>query len=1106
MKGDVTVITFLYGTYGSGKTTAVLEKIKKDTDMGIHTFLIVPEQEAVQSERATLLALPNSAQLKLEVLSFSRLYNRLCREYGGLSYRYITKPIRHLLMWQNMRELAPFLLEYNTFSERDSSICDIMLSAISECKSCGITPTELEAAAKRLPQDDRLSKRLTDLSLIYSSFDRLVAENYSDSSDDISRLYDILKKEDFFGGANVYIDSFTSFTAAEHRVIERIFAQADNVTVTVPMPSPECKDISVASIKRSHERLVRSASLHGGHKTHKLGGNRRAKYASLAHVAENLWRLDVSEGEGKVLNDGSITMEVCDTPYAEAEAVANRILELLRQGERCRDMLVLMRSPEKYRGIIEPAFAKNGIPFYFSEKTDLRSLPPVKLLFSALRIKQYNWQKNDIITHIKTGLYSFPLRSADLFEEYIETWNIHGARFTEGDGWTMNPDGYVSGEPSPRGKEILAAANEVRGQLLPTLEKFFILLDAAKNIPEMCRAVYTYFTDIELEDRLLTLATNEARRGNAKGASELRAIYGVILESLADIAAALPEEEATAEEFLLILRAVFDKTEVGTIPTSVDEVMIGSAATARASNQKYTFVMGLCEGEFPATVNDTGIFSSADRTALKDIDIELSSDSDTRSSDELMFAQKAFATASHGLYLFTSAAEFSGKARTPSMPWNRTLALLKEYKPHRFSGTDLSYSVGSARSAATHLRALEGKAEGEALKEAVSCSLPDAKRLCELPISADEALTVSPESVELAIGKSAQFSSSKFEKYVNCPLLFYCSSVLKLREKVNSDFLSSDMGTFVHAILEQIIRFATTENENGELPTDEEITEKTEKAVLEYIDLVSPSELRRSKRLSHIYDRLKRLALLMVRNIITEFRQSDFTPAYFELSIDGKNGAPKPWRIVLDDGSASEFIGKIDRVDVYRNENGVYIRVVDYKTGTKVFSLDDVEHGINTQMLLYLFMLCRDSGSEFLRALGVKEGEKPIPAGVMYLSADIPTLQATAHYDAETAERLAEEKLRRSGLVLNDAEILKAMNRNLSRRFLAGVYQKKDGEIVGDALTSSEDFEGLYAEINDTVKKMLTELRKGNAGASPLRYGDNDPCDFCKMKPVCRKE
>ena len=468
------MITFIYGGFGSGKTTAILENIKRDTEKGIHTFLLVPEQEVVQSERMTLLALPHAAQLSLEVLSFSRLYTRICREYGGLSYRYMTKPIRHLLMWQNMRELSPLLTEYNCISEKDTSVSDLMLSAVSECKACGITYAMLEEAAKKMPEGNKLRARLLDLALIYGSFDNMVSQSYSDSADDITRLYDLLKKEDFFARTHVYIDSFTSFTAAEHKVIERIFASADNVCISIPLSSPDHNDISVASISRSHDRLKDAAERHGGQRSVILKGNRRAKHGTLAHIATNLWQLDLSSENSKVLNDGSITMEICDTPYAEAEATAGHILELLRRGERCRDMLILMRSPEKYRGIIEPALAKCGIPFYFSEKTDLNALPPVKLLFSALRIKQYNWQKNDVITHIKTGLYSFPLRSADLFEEYLQIWNISGSRFTEGDGWTMNPDGYVK-ELSGRGKEILIAANEVRRGLLTTLELIYIL-------------------------------------------------------------------------------------------------------------------------------------------------------------------------------------------------------------------------------------------------------------------------------------------------------------------------------------------------------------------------------------------------------------------------------------------------------------------------------------------------------------------------------------------------------------------------------------------------------------------------------------------------------
>lgn len=1097
------MITFIYGTYGSGKTSAVLNEIKKDTSIGRHTFLIVPDQEAVQSELATLNCLPNSAQLNLEVLGFSRLYNRVCREYGGLSYRYVTKPMKHLIMWSIMRELSDVLYEFGKYSANDFAICDVMLSTIGELKASSVTPEMLEEALENIEPDSSLWRRISDICCIYKAYDEFILDGYSDSSDDISRLYGILKDKHFFKGANVYIDSFTSFTAAEHRVIERIFADADNVTVTIPLSSPDCNDISVKSIKRSEERLIHSARINGGYSRIVLKGNKRALSPVLAHISENLWKLDLSSGYGKVLNDGSISAEVCDNAYAEAEFTANKILELLRSGERCRDILVLMRSPENYRGIIEPALEKNGIPYYFSDRTDLNSLPPVKLLLSALRIKQYNWQKNDIITHIKTGLYSFPTRSCDLFEEYINTWNLSGSRFTTDEPWSMNPDGYAE-RLSDRGRDILSSANDIKSRLSDTLERFFILLDAAENIPDMCRAVYSYFTDIGLDACLSELAAEEQKRGDSKSARELLSVYEIILNSLADIAHILPEKKASTDEFALILRAVFNNTDFGTIPTSVDEVVIGSAATLRAHNPKYTFVLGLCDGEFPAVINDSGLFSSADRSSLEALGLELSSDTDTRSSDELMFAQRAFASPSCGLFITTSAAEFGGRSRNPSIPFNRVLAMLDGYKPHRFSGNDIGYLAGAPRSAASHLRTVEDSASREALRLALASRIPNMRALSDADISQGDC-RVSEDTAKEIFGDKARFSASKFERFVLCPMSFYGSYVLDLRQKVNSDFLSSDMGNFVHAILERLVAFATTAKEDGSLPTDEEITEMTERAVLEYVERISPVELRKSKKLSHIYTRLKSLALLMVKNIADEFDKSDFTPAFFELSIDGKNGNPPPLEFVSEDGFTLSFSGKIDRVDLYRNDGQVYIRVVDYKTGTKDFSLDDVEHGINTQMLLYLFMLCSKSDNDFCRSIGVSDGEKPVPAGVVYLSANIPTIQSAFPEDESEIAKKASSELKRSGLLLNSPEILHAMSHELSSKILAGIrIKKKTGEYYGDALTSSEKFDSLYSEITETVQRISSELHKGKAGATPLRYGSADPCSYCRMKPLCR--
>ena len=1099
------MITLIYGSYGYGKTASVINSIKADTARGIHTFLIVPEQMAVQAERETLFKLPGEAQLHLEVLSFSRLYNRVCREYGGLSYHYVTKPIRSLLMWQNLRELSPLLGEYGNRCAKDGALTDVMLSAVNEFKSCGITPAQLEKAASSLKKDDPLCGKLNDLALIYASFDRLVSENYSDSADDISRLADTLGENDFFKNCNVYIDSFTSFTAVEHKVLAEIFKGAKNVTVTLPLPSPKYSDISTLGIESSLAKIKKTAEKFGEVNEVILPKNHRATTPALSYLSENLWKLEVGGNENATTCDDSIVAEICDTPYAEANCAAAHILKLLRGGARCSEIAVITRDAEKYRGIIEPAFEKSGIPFFMSQKTDLCSTAPIKLILSALRIKQYNWRKSDVISHIKTGLCDVSMRDADLFEEYINTWSIQGERSLGEDDWTMNPDGFAE-ELTERGRDILASANRVRRQLVPTLKKLFVLLEGSEYVPDMCRALFGYMNDIELEDKLLSLAQKESAAGHIKTASETSALYSVILRSLADIAEALPETEATTEEFISILKTVFDKTEVGTIPTSIDEVMIGSASMLRTSNPKYTFVLGLCEGEFPADTSDRGVFNTGDRTMLMEMGIELLSDSDTRASDELMYAHRAFASPSHKLYLLTRKAEIGGKERSPSLPFIRVTKLFPNIEIHYYNESDLSYLTPSPKNSAAQLRILGETPDGNALSAALSPYLPTAERLSKTEAAADRCVISSEMSSEI-FGNRLSFSATRFESYVNCPFNYYCSYVLGLREKKTAKFEANIIGTFIHYILEELLKKAIPSDISQPILDDKKLIEETEKTVTSYIEKIYPRELGRSKRLEHLYDRLKRLASLMIRNIVEEFSNSSFRPAFFELKANGKDGNPAPLVFSSADQAFNvSFSGIIDRVDVFKSNGKVYIRVVDYKTGSKHFSVDDLDLGLNMQMLLYLFTLCRTDSEAFRTSLGADETDELIPAGAVYLSANIPVIEAESYEDEDGVCLMAEKKLKRSGIILGEEDILRAMNDQLSCDFLvSGLRKNKDGNICGNGTVSSESFEAIFNKMSDTILNISQELLGGNANADPLEVGGNTPCRYCHMKPICRK-
>jgi len=280
------MVTFLFGAPGSGKTHYIFEQLRENSS---NAFLIVPEQQTVSAERQALDKLPPSSSVDFEVLNFSRLCNSVFRKYGGLSYHYITPTMKSLFMWRTLRELSPLLEEYSA-AAHEISLTDVMLRATDELKVCAVTSSMLENAAKKLT-DGGLRSKLRDISLINSAYTNLVSESFDDKADDMAKLCDILEKHRFFEGKRVYIDSFTSFTALEYRVIEHILAQAESVTVSLACESPDMPLISNESICDTAKRLADLAE-RSHQKTEKIffTGNFRAKNKELSYIFSDFFK------------------------------------------------------------------------------------------------------------------------------------------------------------------------------------------------------------------------------------------------------------------------------------------------------------------------------------------------------------------------------------------------------------------------------------------------------------------------------------------------------------------------------------------------------------------------------------------------------------------------------------------------------------------------------------------------------------------------------------------------------------------------------------------------------------------------------------------------
>lgn len=1062
------MVKLIYGDIGSGKSEYILSCLEKDAREGVSAILIVPEQQTVAAERELLERLPASAQLNIEVLNFSRLANRVFRRTGGLIYNYASAGQRTLMMWRALCQCAPMLSEYHDRASSDRSLPATMLSISKELSSSGISPEELERFCKDMP-DSTLRRKLSDIATVSAAYRLLLSQSHADPTSDLDRLCEMLdtSARGYFSGMHVYLDSFYSLTGQEHAVLRRIMSEAECFTATVPLPHPTYRGIDTASIKSYSDKLRSDAAGFGGEvETVTLGENHRPSSQTLKLLTEKLWQMDEDIALPNGEDDGSVELWQAVDIYDEAEAAAARIRALLEDGYRCKDIAVIARDATKYRGILDTALETMGVPYYFSEKRDLSTSPLSRLILSALRIKQFGWKREDVIAHLKTGMLDVSSKDADLFEEYTAKWSISGKKLAAEGEWTMNPDGYKA-VLTPRGEEKLAAANKVHTFLLEGLKKYFAELNAATSCAELCRATVGYIEASGAPKKLKELAVRELSSDRARESAETARSYDAFLTVLDELCDCFGDgKKPDIAEFSFALNTLLEQTQMGSIPTSSDEVSVGSANMIRASGVKAVIILGACDGEFPAAATGGGLLSAAEREELIALSLPISGGREQDSAEELFFFRRAVGSASDKLIAYTRAGS------TPSVAFVRLCdvcqhAEVKNTTEHLFD------RIRTSEAAAEYAALLDGTAEGEAIKRALGGETERG-----VPISA-ESDGIAPDLSRLIYGRDVVLSQTKLESFAKCHFAYCCKYLLALDSGKKAEFSSDIIGTFVHFILEKYLMEVFLRR-GGKFPSGEEKAAIIEKHTAEFAAENLPSDM--GHRVKYMTRRLCRLASLIIEDIEGELSDSDFRPEAFELSIG--HGIPSP-KIPLSDGGSVVLNGKIDRVDVFRHGDKVYLRAVDYKTGKKIFSISDIDKKKNLQLLLYIYALTDAS-----------YGGNSVPAVISYLSASSERTEVSGSTSADAVKANVFREFKRSGLILDDPDVLAAVSRSENKRYLMAT-----GRAQKPTTLTEDAFNYLNEKIKNILKEVAEDMRGGKAQARPAEKGD---CKYCEYNMICR--
>lgn len=1064
------------GRAGAGKSARVLDTMKKNTPAR-QQILIVPEHVSHEAEVALCHALGDTASRYAEVLSLRNLSGRVLGEVGGLSDFTLDGGGKLLTMRMALQEVGGNLRVFNNPSRR-AAFLEQLVALMDELYAYEIAPEELYARVQEAP--GQRGDKLRDVALLYAAYDARLREGGRDARSRVQKLRDALPASAYLRGKDVFFDGFSYFNKVEESILQTALQQAESVTVTL-LGDRYASDIFQNAF-RQRQRLVRMARQVG--QRCEMEFMERREDTPLAHLERYFFGAAAPEHPGGA---EQVRLYEAATAYTEVEYAAAQIRRLLSQGYRCRDIAVTARDMEEYGPLLEHIFARDDIPVYISRRSDILQKPPLLLILGALDAVTGGFEYEDMFRYLKTGLAGITRDECDELENYVILWDIRGKMWLRDVAWTASPDGYgtdMTPERQARLDEINAIREKVRLPLLALYES----MSAPTAAVQKAEAVYRFAQQAGVPGLLQQQVRQLMEGGRVQTAEEYRQLWEIFCGVLDQFAEILGDTPLSGEEFCRMLRLVLTQYSVATIPATLDQVKVSEMTRADRRRVKALFLLGCNDHVMPQVSQSGGILDRKDRSFLQEHDLPLADASFDELDNELQNIYSALTQPTRLLHVSYPTAALDGSALRPAFVVERIRRLLPDVQMQREDG---QYRLGVPATALEIAgRYPESELAAYFRRDEEGCRVLDAiARAGRM-----ERGHLSPEAVRTLYGSQVQMSASRMDKIKSCHFAYFMQYGLQAKERKTAGFQAPEIGTFIHYLLENVLRTVQDRGGFGSVETEE-----LDKLVQHYTQVYAQTKIDRysekSARFRYLFERLQKTACAVVRNIADEMRQSDFQLLSFELNFGGKD-ADLSAVSVEQEGISLRVVGKVDRVDGWVKDGKLYLRVVDYKTGKKTFDLSQVQYGLGIQMLLYLFALEKEGQRYF--------GMPVVPAGVLYLPARDVIVNEKRGASEEKIRGDIQAQLRRSGLLLQDAQVLQAMEHSaLEKPVYLPIALKKDGTIT-DGVASAYQLGRLGKYTEHLLRQIAGELARGNVDADPAQSTPQDSaCRTCAYASAC---
>ncbi|MDF2568226.1 MAG: helicase, partial [Oscillospiraceae bacterium] len=657
------MLRFIFGRSGSGKSFYIHQKIKELYEHGKEKImLIVPEQFSFESERQIYKLLGACSAKNIEVYSFSRLSEMIFRTYGRLAGKYATEPQKSILMNVALNEIKDGLNVYQK-SVGQKSFIQTMKSLIGEFKSANVTPSILEEISQKI-ESEPLKNKTNEIALIYSTYDAFLSESYMDSLDKISKAAKKVRGTDFFKGYTIFFDEFKSFTANENEIIEQMISDAEDTYFSLCLDSTEDEKLGIFSVVyETYQKLVRFARQTGTTVAVpiKIKSGARFKNKELSHLEQNIFSCKPSTFKSN--EPENIVFAFAQNEYQEAEYALSTIKELVQKnGYRYDDFAIISRDLDTYISALESEFEKYEIPYYMDKREGIEQKALIRFVVLFLRIATQGYNTENILSMLKCGLSPYDSDRISELENYCFVWDIKAKRWLE--EFKANPSGFVS-VLSEQDEALLTRVNQVREYVVSSVE-MFKRKSGKISSGELSQALYEAIESMGTREEVEHIIAQSEQNEDLILAQDYVKIWDILMDIMDILAKTVAHVAITPKRYLELFELVTDEYDMGTLPQTLDSVIVGSAERIRTNNPKVTIILGANQGILPFVPEDSGLFSDAERKLLTQTGLEFSGDVQYKILEERFVAYKALTSSSEKLVVTARRSDLTGKAIRPS--------------------------------------------------------------------------------------------------------------------------------------------------------------------------------------------------------------------------------------------------------------------------------------------------------------------------------------------------------------------------------------------------------------------------------------------------------